>query len=409
MIKRSSFISFVFYFYLVLVGSGINSFLSLKFGLTALLSPLILFLALTIIYSYRKRVLNSIFSFSLVKWFFFAFLSFVVIGGLVALFYGKYDQLGRGLRYYLPSILIFLAGVLGFSHFLKYKDLLKILITMRWVLMINILVILFNYLTGSDFFVTKDNSRISGFLINPNEAGFAANLLLALEILLLRLKGAKLSWLIIFSCVFVIFIGFSRTAMLTALIIFTYSFVGSLNRIKDAVRFALVVITLGFTGFYFFKDIINENINKRKEKYNQILMLMEGEVNEQTTGSRSVLAELGFSYIKEKPILGHGLHTMIRMEESNGGVHNQYLLLWGDAGIIALVLFLLYHSVFWIKVKKLHLDIRVFVRCVLIAIVLYSLTNHNMYGNKSYMLILSFLTMVTISSFNVRNFWGLRA
>ena len=75
-----------------------------------------------------------------------------------------------------------------------------------------------------------------------------------------------------------------------------------------------------------------------------------GELDDDNTSSRATLWKLGLRQGLESPIVGHGLgrfHLMDRafFSERQGvltGVHNQYLLLLGEAGIVPLWLYLLY-------------------------------------------------------------------
>ena len=67
------------------------------------------------------------------------------------------------------------------------------------------------------------------------------------------------------------------------------------------------------------------------------------------------LWSLGLSQISESPFFGHGITHLHRLEAApvcqRGticGVHNSYLMLWGEAGIIPLILLLLFiGSLLW--------------------------------------------------------------
>ncbi len=67
-----------------------------------------------------------------------------------------------------------------------------------------------------------------------------------------------------------------------------------------------------------------------------------------TLSLRLQLWETGFNKVMESPIVGHGLHRFHYMEGAPignqgrpAGVHNQYLMLFGEAGVLPLALYLL--------------------------------------------------------------------
>ena len=76
---------------------------------------------------------------------------------------------------------------------------------------------------------------------------------------------------------------------------------------------------------------------------------------EGTINTRFTLWSLGWSKVMESPLFGHGLWQIHHLEHGPRcragtlcGVHNSFLILWGEAGIIPLVLFVLFlGSLLW--------------------------------------------------------------
>ena len=396
---------------MIIIGSGINNFLSIKLNSPAILSPVLLVISILVLAYYLPKNNYIIFGNNVTRWFYLPYLYFLIIGGIVGVTYGKMDRVLDAYRYYLPSLLVFWGGIYAFYHLLKSGSWFSVFLLLRWILAINCGVILFNYFSGSDFFIlANDNdANISGFLLNPNDAGFAANLLLSIEIFFLKTKQSKLVWLTIPAVLVVILIGFSRTAMATAIGIFILNLTdmsGQQRRQKKRLLFFL--IAMGVAGLYLFNNLIIELIEARSYKWQNVIRLIGGEINVQTTGYRSNLIRIGFNKVMEKPILGHGLHTFVKFEGLGSGVHNQFLLMWGDAGVFSVFFFLIYHLALWVKARKVESSFKILIRSIISAILLYSLTNHNMYGNKTYMLVLALVTMLITSHYYVRNIWRVR-
>jgi len=272
------------------------------------------------------------------------------------------------------------------------------------VLFINVAVILFTFITGSDFFiVSEEGERQAGFLLNANEAGFSACLLLAVEIYLLRLKNSKLSWFLIPAVLIVIVLGFSKAAIVMVVCIFILNLLLKQDlRTKRGSTLLIYVSLLLLLSFYVFEKPITELFRIQSDRGEELLQLFEGEVNLNTTSARSTLVTYGFAKIMEKPIFGHGIDTFMIFEDLGSGVHSQYLLIWGDAGIFALLAFLIYLIMLWRNSYAIVSSERIVLLSFIVCIIIYSATNHNMYGNKTFMLVLAFITVIIIKFKNVR-------
>jgi len=174
--------------------SGLNEFISKKLSLSALLSPLILALVIAILFLYATHNRLGILYAKEVKLFFWPFFIFLVFGMLASIFESGFQQLLNGLRYYLPSLLIFWVGVLGFSLLLKEYGLTKLIKLLRWIFLLNTIIIVFSYFTGNELIdIGGGDGRFAGLLLNANRAGFSGAMLLVSELYLLGSRSSKLS------------------------------------------------------------------------------------------------------------------------------------------------------------------------------------------------------------------------
>jgi len=87
----------------------------------------------------------------------------------------------------------------------------------------------------------------------------------------------------------------------------------------------------------------------------QIGELLQGNVNDTTTTDRAKLWKESMELISAQPIQGYGLSCFGLLPEGGLGSHNTYLMLWGEAGILAIFMFLIYifctyyRCFFWIR------------------------------------------------------------
>ena len=109
--------------------------------------------------------------------------------------------------------------------------------------------------------------------------------------------------------------------------------------------------------------------------------------------NRALLWKTGIGKIRESPIVGNGLHQLHSMEGMPfifhlgrpAGVHNTYLMLWGEAGVIPLALYLLtlflLLRVFWTMPKSPARDVIV-VWAIVMA--LYSIPTQDLLTTGAY-------------------------
>ena len=195
--------------------------------------------------------------------------------------------------------------------------------------------------------------RFSGFYQSPNSAGEVGCYTVVLSLALLTARRYKmLAYLGLLLGVGVVVSSVSRAAMLisalTVLIFLWWSWTKvssgkrNLFAILPGVAVVVVVGVLVLTNLEIYR-LSEENLD-RLRWFGTL-----GELGP-TGDQRELLWESGWGEIEKSPLVGHGIarfHALNRMLLCIGtgqylpcDVHNAYLMLWGEAGIIPLVLLL---------------------------------------------------------------------
>ena len=191
--------------------------------------------------------------------------------------------------------------------------------------------------------------RYSGPFGNPNEAATLACFTVALALALLRLD--RLRW--VAAAAFALSLGaviltVSRTAWVTLPVLLAHGLLlcraRERKRLLGGAALACVVLLPPVLG-------VGANLLSDPNQRNRMLQLLEivDTGSADGLGSRMMLWRLAAEKAVEAPLVGNGLGEMHHLEKSwfnpEGdlqGAHNQYLVLVGEAGVIALLLFVLF-------------------------------------------------------------------
>ncbi len=368
-----------------------------------LLSPFILLLAILIFLAGAKRgyfhVFSNKYSLLIVR----LIVSFLLFGSLASLRHNAIGDILSGYRFYLPSLLVYFSFIISFYYLWRKYSFDYLIQLLRVLLSFNV------YFTIVLFFVpglsdqllgALGGDRLAGLIGNANESGFSASLLLCLEYYALRKKLSS-SLFIIFQIIAILFflnIGFSRTPIIMILVV-TLLFLMpklQLRSIVSSIRYILVITAALLGGFFIFIDEISVIMEKQNVRLVQIQNLLNGEFSAETTGDRSELAEKGFEMVQRDPFWGNGLMQLKSEVGEQSGVHNQYLLIWGEAGIIPLFFYLFYFIFCWRTSGKLEYELKILVRSLIACIMIYSLVSHHLFYSKTVFLIYAFFAIIFI-------------
>jgi O-antigen ligase len=393
----------------VIIFLNLNGITSLFFNLTAFFSPLILFLCASIIlgsiknFNPNNTYANLIFKF---------YLFFLVYGVLISVLTNfNWSDYTKGAKQILTTMLIFTSYYSYLNNennrFSSNDSLIYIVFYLLIISVLSIPVFAyFNLYTIGSY--SAGESRNSGVFANPNEAGVAANYLMVFT--LYHFSKTENDRLLqnIFILVFLLSIystllTFSRTSMLSVFVIvilFYFIFLFNLNlkryKLKSKLlTFSVVIISIlavsifSFSGFV---DNLNDDQNLRIES---MFQLGEGQINEETTGSRSILLANAMFLIFENPVFGYGLDSFHSIPPIDLGCHNNFAMVWGEVGIFGLLLFLyiyIYLGAGILKIIKSNL--KFLLSGLLFVSIFYMSTNHDFTQDKISNIILLVIAII---------------
>ena len=292
-----------------------------------------------------------------------ALTSYVVIGGAVMLFT---DTTWRLNDYRLPllvglAVLMIVASALGASVVMRrigIERLLARILVIKAVVCILILAspwLLKSYQSLPEYYLSTAEERFLGTFSSPNIAGAAACQAVVLALSLLNSRYRKFAWAVAILGSAAVIMTFSRTAIIILILILAFFLWSSMSNVHHERRQSTAVwLTLAFMVVVFGLAAVNrEHLPLKPGQLERI----EWVITFGGTDSRIQRFEiwpLGMSLIAESPLFGHGLSQFHHLEGAptcyggteeyaiTCGVHNSYMMLWGEAGIVPLALFLLF-------------------------------------------------------------------
>ena len=230
--------------------------------------------------------------------------------------------------------------------------------------------------------------RYSGFYLNPNTASMICLIGYALTI---TKENYWKSLSLAFS--FLGFLTLSRTFMATWFLITTiYLFY---NR-KYIVKYFLFLIVSVFSLIKFSKELNLDTV-----RFEFLVNLFSGQINNEVLkdDSRQDQWAKFYDLIMDSPIIGNGFQTFsTSLTTKNGqGVHNSFLLIFGESGFLP---FLLIITVFLFLFKKCYNLRKKNLTFLLLMFVLFTqfLVSHNFFDNG--LMLFIFLNIIYLLNFN---------
>lgn len=393
------------FLYFGLITTGINEFIGKISRVQGLLSPFILVLSILIVFNGVKRgyfkVLTNKFSLIIV----YVITTYLIFGTLASLRHNAIADILAAYRFYLPSLLVYFSFIVGFYYLCRKYSFEYVIQLLRALLSFNIYFTILIFLTPglSDHLSDQvlgalGDDRLAGLVGNANESGFSAVLLLCLEYYALRKKlNSSLIFYSQLSAIgFFLIIGFSRTPIIMVLIVTFFFLIPKfqLRSIVSSIRYLLVISGVLFGVVLMFNNEISELLESQNERVEQIQNLLNGEISAQTTGHRSELAQKGMELVKKDPIWGNGLMRLKSEVGEIAGVHNQYIFIWGEAGIIPLIFYLFYFIFFLIHTGMLNFDLKILLRAIVACIMIYGFVNHSLFYTKTMYVVFAFFAII---------------
>lgn len=293
-----------------------------------------------------------------------ALASYLVVGGGVI---SITDSEWRMENHRLPllvclAIFVILASAIGASVVLRRFGveylLTRILVIKAAVcvsILANPLLVEYVYHALPEHYLGVSHTRFSGVFHGPNFAGAAACQAVALSLSLLGGRRSGFLYLVAILGSVAVVLTFSRAAILTLALVFLFFLWSSISNMHTRTRSYSTVwmISIFVIGIFALVFINLEHLPLEKNQLTRLEWMMNRSVSN-IPNKRFTLWYLGILRIAESPLLGYGLsqfHSLPNAPVCYGGptieiiecgVHNTYLLIWGEAGIIPLTLFLLF-------------------------------------------------------------------
>ncbi|WP_179319866.1 O-antigen ligase family protein [Winogradskyella helgolandensis] len=307
-------------------------------------------------------------------------LSYITIG-LLALYYFLEKKTIPNWWLIIISILFFMIGALQYKGptMLFIMEIIKYFIYLisayELAKHINTSEYSFFLLIGSSTIIleallfTSKFGRYSGFYMAPNEAGFICIVGYATTYGL-KNKKAKLLGQFIFTLAGLL--TFSRTFIVIWLLINVISLKISFKNIR--------IFGLGFliiSSLFFIDSVVGLN-NPRFEQMKSIIS-NDGSVSseELNEDSRADTWAIFYDQILDSPLIGNGYGTF----SGKGGyigVHNTYLAVLGEAGILPFILFVLYMG-YLISMSIIYFNKKPNLIMQMIGLSLFLMANHNFF------------------------------
>lgn len=298
-----------------------------------------------------------------------------------------------GLSYFLLSGIQFYNGVESefIARFLKFMLLVVFgveiakntsRIELFYFLLIGACSIIINSIFFSDTY-----GRYSGFYLDPNSAGFICIIGYGLTY---GMDKSKLKVIGQFIFTFAGFITFSRTFLLIWLLVNLIALKLNPKNIKIFILGFLVIFLM-----IFFSETLQLNAVRFKQLKAIVTneSVKKDEINEDT---RTDTWAPFYKYIYAKPYFGNGYGSFTAGGFRSKGPHNSFLLVIGEAGIFALLIFLGL-QLYTLKYGFIYFNQKPYILMMSIGQFLFLLTNHNYF--TTYYLI--FISMWLIYQINI--------
>ena len=294
-----------------------------------------------------------------------ALTSYVVIGGAVMFLRDTTWHLDN---YRLPlyaglAVLMIVASALGASVVMRrigIELLLARILAIKAVMCILILAtpLLVEHLYHSmpPHHQELSRFRFSGTFLGPNAAGIAACQAVVLALSLLNSRYRRFAWWVAILSSVAVIMTFSRAAILVLALVVVFFLWSSTSDVHYGRRRSATVwlVPMVIAGMLGLAAISLEHLPLVEKQLTRIKWIVNWNFSE-TDNYRFQIWPLAMSLIAELPLFGHGLSQFHSIEYAPVGcnhgrlgesivcsAHNFYLILWGEAGIIPLVLFLLF-------------------------------------------------------------------
>ena len=391
----------IFSLFLSLILLDLNEFISGFIGLDGALSLLILLISIVLIFSSSPKSNHQI---TVHHVFIAFFISFLFLGSLSSILEGNSGAVIPSIRFYIPSLLIYFASYRTMLSLANEKDLFYVIRLIAVLISINAILIVISIFFGINFHASENPDevieRAVGLYSNANRAGYvsAVGQIFCLITLIVGASKRRRLFLLMYLLCFAGSVStFSKGSIIISLIIILVAYLISVAtirsqfsiRLKFYVRRVLLILVV-FASLAL--PLINFNLTDlQKARIEQVFRLLSGEINDETTTKRSGLASYALEEIKATFVIGAGLGEFKKMKVGKC-THNTYLLVLGESGIIALLIYI-WFLLYWMKKSVSafrHVNPLKLASAGFCLVILFSgFASHTVLSNKSFIIIMA--------------------
>lgn len=372
---------------------NLNGVMFMMYGVAGSLSYVMLFLAGAVLFSH-SRYLTTCVEVHGAIFFCFVFL-YIALGTIVAVlgdFDGEFSDIIISLLSTIAITYAFASCAFALAMRQRTAPALQILVVIVLISTLSVPAspVLYEYFI---WIPLSSEQRSSGFFANPNEAGLVACIGLAIgSALLLSQNATRLSNILLPVAIVSIFLTLSRGALIGALGVLTFGLVASLlktsasGKSQTVMFFALFFVLAASVLFVVMGgieelDLFSPEQQKRLGELGRVLS--QGEISDETTADRAGIATYALQMWSEKPLFGHGLGAMHLLKDIGLGVHNTFLMVLGESGILPLAILLLWITtiVYW-SAHELNSVVGLMVWLYMPILVISMATSHNTLDNR---------------------------
>ena len=387
---------FIFFVLSILLLTGINEYLSVVTEQKEFFSVVILLLVFslnTTRFLGKKKVLIRVKD-TIQLTYVWSVISFLIIGLTIDWTSENGSAAIWGIRYYGPGLLIFLVFYHSIQK-LRREDGMDTLIRLfRNIMLVNAILAVSDYISGGRLELFQIGDRFSGLITNPNDAGFSFNVLLILNFYFFQINRRWVDFIGIIISLMAVFVTFSKTAIITALVVLLLILMKEFKKGSAKLRVKIIVLGLSLLPFWGFVKSFTDDLET--EQFNRILQITEvfsGKIDTETTTKRTDIFTEAIDKIENKWLFGQGIGSFSKIESIEVGVHNQYVLILGESGLIPLIIFL----TFLVKLMQLKLKKGIqgleTNRLLTFSFFMYCFTNHNIFFSKFIILIIALIVV----------------
>ena len=287
-------------------------------------------------------------------WYLTAMIVFLLVAGLSSDF--SLEVLKDTSSYVIGFLLIFYSAISGF-YIGRDNEQNNFIRNLFFVFLVSTCSVFFSEtLLGWGLIEYSSDFRRSGFFPEPNEAAQVGCMTQVIGFALLRRPRRRFPIFIVIGiilCYLSILYTYSRAAILTSILItFIQLFFLRESRFFRGISVLISVVLLAGIFWLFSRGIKQLDLSGQAAQRltDTRALVMEQQVDVNTTGGRLYLFKHGWRLTWESPIIGNGLNSLKRMRDVNLGCHNSILLIFGEAGIIV-GLFFLAVMAYWVRVS----------------------------------------------------------